>query len=99
VASFVSPYIEGREFVKRICSNFIEIYTKSSLEICRRRYSDALSVQDSKVFPEEIYSLYENPIEDYVLLDTERKTIAQCKEEVLNYIRKTSKIRDLRKVL
>src|SRR5262249_15180243 len=37
VASFVSPYRESREFVRRLCRNFIEIYVATPLEECERR--------------------------------------------------------------
>jgi len=98
VASFVSPYLESREFVKKICKNFIEIHTKSPLETCRERYTSSLSTADSKIFPEEIYHLYEEPKGDHVSLNTGNKDIAQCKKDVLNHIRKTTRDKGLKRI-
>jgi len=37
VASFVSPYRESREFIRRLCPRFLEIYVATPLEECERR--------------------------------------------------------------
>jgi adenylylsulfate kinase len=37
VASLISPYEESREFVRRLCDNFIEIYVSTPVEECERR--------------------------------------------------------------
>lgn len=39
VASFVSPFDESRQFVRRQSINFIEIYVNTPLEICEKRDS------------------------------------------------------------
>src|SRR3954454_10443745 len=37
VASFVSPYRESRDFIRRVCGNFVEIHVATPLEECERR--------------------------------------------------------------
>ena len=37
VASFVSPYAESRDFVRKLCRNFVEVYVSTPLEECERR--------------------------------------------------------------
>jgi adenylylsulfate kinase len=37
VASFVSPYRESRDFIRRLSRNFVEIYVATPLEECERR--------------------------------------------------------------
>jgi adenylylsulfate kinase len=37
IASFVSPYRESREFIRKVCGNFVEIYVATPLEECERR--------------------------------------------------------------
>ena len=37
VASLVSPYRESRDFVRRLCRNFIEVHVATPLEECERR--------------------------------------------------------------
>ena len=37
IASLISPYRETRSYVRSICSQFVEIYVKASLETCEKR--------------------------------------------------------------
>jgi len=37
VVSLVSPYRESREFVRRLCRQFVEVYVSTPLEECERR--------------------------------------------------------------
>jgi adenylylsulfate kinase len=37
VASFLSPYRESREFVRKLCDNYYEIYVNTPIEICKKR--------------------------------------------------------------
>ena len=37
VASFVSPYEESRQFVRRLCRRYVEVHVATSLEECERR--------------------------------------------------------------
>ena len=34
LASFISPYRESRDFVRKMCRNFVEVYVSTSLEVC-----------------------------------------------------------------
>ena len=37
LASLISPYRESREFVRRLCRNFIEVHVATPLEVCEER--------------------------------------------------------------
>jgi len=37
VASLISPYRESRDSIRSLCSYFIEVYVKASLETCEKR--------------------------------------------------------------
>jgi adenylylsulfate kinase len=37
VASFVSPYRESRDFIRRLCRDFVEIYVATPMDECERR--------------------------------------------------------------
>ncbi len=37
VASFISPYRESREFVRRHCTRYIEVYLSTPAEVCEQR--------------------------------------------------------------
>jgi adenylylsulfate kinase len=36
VASFVSPYRESRDFIRKLCRTFVEIYVSTPLGVCER---------------------------------------------------------------
>lgn len=42
VASFVSPYAEAREFVRKLCRNFVEVFVATPLDECERRDAKGL---------------------------------------------------------
>lgn len=48
VASFISPYKEAREFVKKMCDNFIEVYVDTPLEECEKRDTEGLYEKASR---------------------------------------------------
>ena len=37
IASFMSPYAASRTFVRNLCSNFVEVYVSTPLEVCEKR--------------------------------------------------------------
>src|SRR6266550_4396718 len=37
IATFVSPYEASRQFVRRMCANFVEIHVATPLEVCEQR--------------------------------------------------------------
>lgn len=42
VASFLSPYREGREFARSLCENFTEVYLDTPLDVCEKRNKSGL---------------------------------------------------------
>ena len=89
IASFVSPYQESRQFAKGLCKNFIEVYTKASMDLCRQRHTDNISSRYKRQdFPEDVYRVYEEPLHCNIILDTQATNIEECKKKVLNYIKK-----------
>ena len=54
VASLVSPYQESRDFIRKLCPGFVEIYVSTPLEECERRdvkglYARARARRDPKL--------------------------------------------------
>jgi adenylylsulfate kinase len=37
IASFLSPYLESRNFVRQLCNNFIKVHLSTPEEECERR--------------------------------------------------------------
>ncbi len=90
VASFISPYREARGFVRGLCGNFIEVYVSASLDECRRRdvkglYKKALAGEIENFTG--VSDPYEPPESPELVLDTEKETLEESVEKVMNYIK------------
>ena len=91
LAAFVSPYKKDRENIKNIVKdvNFVEVYVNTSVEECERRDVKGLY---KKARTGEIKNMtgvsapYEAPENPDVEIRTERETIQQSVEKVLEYI-------------
>jgi adenylylsulfate kinase len=91
LCSFISPFIEDRAMARDIIgtSNFVEIYVKTSIEICEQRDPKGLYKKvrsgDIKLFT-GIYSPYESPINPQIEIDTSLETPEMAVEKILNYL-------------
>ncbi|MFL5404177.1 MAG: adenylyl-sulfate kinase [Gemmatimonadales bacterium] len=86
VASFVSPYRESREFVRKLCRGFIEIYVATSLEECERRDVKGLYARARKGEIRNFTGIddpYEAPEHPELTLDTSALSVEQCVSKVL----------------
>ncbi|MDZ8189320.1 MAG: adenylyl-sulfate kinase [Nostoc sp. ChiSLP02] len=95
VVALISPYRDGREHLKLQIPNFIEIFVDTPLEVCIARdvkglYKKALAGE----IPEftGISSLYEPPLNPDIILKTDKETVNECVEKVLNYLQEQRKI-------
>lgn len=89
IASFISPYRQTRDFVRKQCRNFIEVHVNASLDECERRdvkglYARARAGQIRQFTG--IDDPYEAPENPELVIDTERQTIDESLEEVLQAI-------------
>ena len=94
LCSFVSPYIEVREKIREIVERenipFIEVYVKCSLEECIRRDPKGLY---KKALRGEIKHMtgiddpYESPPNPEVTIDTEKNTVEENINTVLEYLK------------
>lgn len=86
VASFVSPYRESRDFVRRLCPGFVEIYVSTPLEECERRDVKGLYARarrgDIRNFT-GIDDPFEVPERPELVLDTRILTVEQSVAAVL----------------
>lgn len=86
VASFVSPYRESREFIRKLCPGFVEIYVSTPLAECERRDVKGLY---SRARRGEIRNFtgiddpYEPPEHPELTLDTRVLSVEQCVSKVL----------------
>ncbi len=87
LCSFVSPYRENRDFARSICKDFMEVYVKTPLEVCIERdvkgmYKKALN-GEIKNFT-GIDDPYEEPENPEVIVETDKESVDESVEKVLN---------------
>jgi adenylylsulfate kinase len=92
VASFISPYTECRDEIRKmIKENFIEIYVKASVESCKKRDTKNMYNRAEKGEIKNftgVSDVYEEPRSPHLVLDTESLTAEQCAEQVIQYVEK-----------
>jgi adenylylsulfate kinase len=86
VASFVSPYRASRQFVRRLCPRFLEVYVATPLEECERRDVKGLYARARRGEIRNFTGIddpYEVPERPELTLDTRALSVEQCVAEVL----------------
>ena len=89
VASFVSPYRESRDFIRKHCPGFVEIYVSTPLEECERRDVKGLYARARRGEIRNFTGIddpYEPPEHPELTLDTRVLTVDQCVARVLEII-------------
>jgi adenylylsulfate kinase len=90
VASLVSPYRDSREFVRRLCREFVEIYVATPLDECERRDVKGLYARaragEIRNFT-GIDDPYEVPEQPELTLDTQTLSVEQCVSTVLERLK------------
>jgi len=90
VASFISPYREARQFVRDLCDNFIEVYVKASVDVCKRRdvkglYKKAINGEITNFTG--IDDPYEPPENPEIVIETEHQTVDESVEQIMDTIK------------
>ncbi len=89
LASFVSPYKEIREELKKEIGNFIEVYVKASRETCIKRDVKGMW---KKAINGEIKNFtgwddpYEEPEDPDLIIDTDKESIEESTSKVLDLL-------------
>jgi len=86
VGSFVSPYRESRDFIRKLCSNFAEIYVATPLDECERRDVKGLYARARRGEIKNFTGIddpYEAPEHAELTLDTQALSVDQCVGKVL----------------
>jgi len=86
VASFVSPYRESRDFIRRLCLGFVEIYVATPLEECERRDVKGLYARARRGEIRNFTGIddpFEAPERAELVLDTRTLTVEQSVSAVL----------------
>ncbi|HYC33272.1 MAG TPA: adenylyl-sulfate kinase [Gemmatimonadales bacterium] len=86
VASFVSPYRESRDFIRRLAPRFVEIYVSTPLDECERRDVKGLYARARRGEIKNFTGIddpYEPPVAPELTLDTRTLTVEQGVARVL----------------
>lgn len=89
VASFISPYRESRDDVRKMCQNFYEIYLNTPLEICKSRDPKGLYRQamEGKIMNfTGVQSPYEPPQHPQLVLDTSKISVPLARDQILDLL-------------
>ncbi len=89
IASFISPYRETREFVRRQCQHFVEVYVDAPLEECERRDVKGLYARSRAGEIRQFTGIddpYEAPQSPELAIHTERQSIEESLAEILRAI-------------
>lgn len=90
VASFVSPYKESRQFVRKISHNFIEVYLNTSVEVCENRDSKGLYARARKGEIKQFTGIdhpYEKPENPELVLDTANTSIEDNVDKIMQFLK------------
>jgi len=89
IASFISPYRDARDFVRKQCRSFVEVYVNASLEECERRDVKGLYARaragEIRQFT-GINDPYEPPERPELVIHTESQSIEVSLAQVLEVI-------------
>jgi adenylyl-sulfate kinase len=86
VASFISPYREIREELRKKIKRFVEVYVKCPIDICESRDTKGLfkKAKDGEIAQfTGISDPYEEPLQPDVVLETDKFTPEHCATMVL----------------
>lgn len=93
VASFVSPYRESRDFVRGLCTRFVEVYVSTPLEACEARDVKGLYAKarrgEIKNFT-GISDPYEAPERAEIVLDTTQVSVDEAVLRVLKTVQEVT---------
>jgi adenylylsulfate kinase len=86
LTSFISPYREMRDRARAEATNFVEVYVKCPVDVCRQRdikgmYEKALR-GEIKEFT-GVSDPYEEPLRPELVLETDKESLEQSARKVL----------------
>jgi sulfate adenylyltransferase len=90
IASFISPYRAQREGLRKNIPNFIEVFVDAPIEVCMARDVKGLykkaHVGEIKNFT-GVDDPYEEPLNPEIHLRTNKETIVECAQKVIDYLK------------
>ncbi len=90
IVALISPFRKSRDYARKIVGDFVEVWVKCSLETCKKRDPKGLY---AKVKMGEITNFtgidqdYEIPLNPEITLDTDRETLQQCSQKIMQELK------------
>ncbi len=89
LAAFISPYIDRREKIREMVTNYIEVYVKCPVEVCEERDVKGLYKKAREGIIKNFTGIsdpYEEPKEPELVLDTDKESIDESVHKVISYL-------------
>jgi adenylylsulfate kinase len=91
LTAFISPFQSDRNLVRELLEEdeFIEVYVKCPIEDCEQRDPKGLYEKARKgIIPEftGISSPYEEPVAPEVVIESNKFTVEECIDQLINYL-------------
>jgi adenylylsulfate kinase len=90
IVALISPFRTSRDYARKLIGDFVEVWVKCSLETCKKRDPKGLY---AKVKMGEITDFtgidqdYEIPLNPEITLDTDKETVQQCSQRILQKLK------------
>ncbi len=91
IASFVSPFSESREFVRKICRNYVEVYLKSTPELVRQYETNDIYDKAKQGLVHNVAGVdvaYEESEKTELVIDMGTHSLEEASAKILHYIKK-----------
>jgi len=91
VASFLSPYKESREFVRKLVSSFIEVHISTPLEVCEKNDTTGVFLAARKGELSNLPGInadYETPESPDLTIDTSDISTGEASKNIINELTK-----------
>ena len=89
VAAFISPYAETRDFVRGLCSRFIEVFVSTPLAVCEQRDVKGLYAKARRGEITQFTGVddpYEAPAHPELTIDTSSVSVDDAVGRVMDYL-------------
>jgi adenylylsulfate kinase len=92
LVSLISPYEKDRDYVRRLfsCDEFIEVYVTCSLKECERRDPKGLYKKARTGLIQSFTGIsapYEIPSNPEIIIDTEKQSLRESTDQIIQYLR------------
>lgn len=91
IVSLISPYDDVRNEIRKMCSNFIEVYVSTDLETCIERDPKGLYKKAKAGIIKDFTGIsapYYKPSNPEITLDTSKMSVSECSNRILDYLKK-----------